>query len=410
MMEPMNTPATHQPLARGLVLVMAVATGLSVASNYYAQPLLPLMRHDLHLSATAAGLLVTVTQAGYALGLVFLLPLGDLLHRRRLTTVMSVLLAGALVLWGVAPGSASLFAAAVATGALSVLAQILVPLAATLASDADRGRVVGLVMSGLLLGILLARTIAGALAAAGSWRTVYLVAAGLVLVQAAVLSRLLPDVPTDVRLSYRRLLASVGALARDEPLLRLRSLYGALSFGAFSVLWTSLAFLLEAPPYHYGPGVIGLFGLIGAAGAIAATAAGRGADRGHSRSLTAGVASLLTACWLPIWLGRTSLAALVAGIVVLDLAAQGMHITNQSEIFRLRPEARSRINSAYMTSYFIGGAAGSAASATVYSTAGWTGVSVVGAAFGGAALLTWVASQLPAGRGREAQREADRAA
>ena len=406
----MNTPARHQPLARSLVLVMAVATGLSVASNYYAQPLLPLMRHDLHLSATAAGLLVTVTQAGYALGLVFLLPLGDLLHRRRLTSVMSVLLAGALVLWGVAPGSASLFAAAVATGALSVLAQILVPLAATLAGEADRGRVVGLVMSGLLLGILLARTIAGALAAAGSWRTVYLVAAGLVLVQAAVLARLLPDVPTEVRLGYGRLLASVVALARQEPLLRLRSLYGALSFGAFSVLWTSLAFLLEAAPYHYGPGVIGLFGLIGAAGAIAATAAGRGADRGHSRLLTAGAATLLTACWLLIWLGRTSLAALVAGIVVLDLAAQGMHITNQSEIFRLRPEARSRINSAYMTSYFIGGAAGSAASAAVYSAAGWTGVSVAGASFGGAALLTLAASQLLAGRRRGAQPEAAREA
>jgi predicted MFS family arabinose efflux permease len=382
-----GTERAQPPLSRALVVLMAVATGLAVANNYYAQPLLPQIARTLHLAGPVAGLVVTVAQGGYALGLMFVLPLGDLLERRRLLVVMGVGTSGALVWLGTAPSGAVLLPAAVAVGALSVQAQLLVPFAATLAAPAERGRVVGQVMSGLLLGILLARTVAGYLAEAGTWRTVYWVAAGAMLIQAAVLAVRLPSLRPAQPLRYPRLIASVPRLLVDEPVLRLRAVYGGLSFGSFSVLWTSLAFLLAGRPYHFSTGTIGLFGLAGAAGALTATVAGRLADRGGARLSTGFGSALLALSWLPIWLGRHSLAALVVGIVLLDVAAQGLHITNQSEIYRLDPAARNRINSAYMTCYFAGGAAGSASSAAAWAAGGWPLVSLLGAIFGVAAVV-----------------------
>jgi predicted MFS family arabinose efflux permease len=243
-----------------------------------------------------------------------------------------------------------------------------------------------------LLGILLARTVAGALAQIGSWRVVYLVAAGLMLVQAAVLRARLPEYREQVQATYGELLLSVVRLLRDEPVLRLRSLYGLLGFATFSVLWTSVAFLL-ADRWHLQPVVIGLFGLVGAAGAAAATFAGRLSDSGHENASTGGSAVLLALSWLPLWLGRSSIAALVVGIVVLDVATQGLHITNQGAIYRLRGDARSRITAAYMVLYFAGGAAGSALSAWVYSGHGWSGVSLVGEAFSFATVVVWAVSR-----------------
>jgi predicted MFS family arabinose efflux permease len=244
-------------------------------------------------------------------------------------------------------------------------------------------------MSGLLLGVLLARTVAGAIAQFWGWRTVYWVAAGLMLLTAAVLRRELPRYRERTALTYPRLLGSIGTILREEPVLRLRAAYGALSFGAFSVLWTALAFLLSGPGYRLGAGTIGLFGLVGAAGAAMASFAGRLTDRGGARLLTAGTSACLVVAWLPIWLGAHSLAALLVGIVLLDVAAQGLHITNQSEIYRLRPDARSRINAAYMTAYFAGGAVASFGSAAAYAASGWPGVCGIGAGFGAAAVLLW---------------------
>lgn len=382
--------ATGKRLDRRLVLVMATATGLSVANNYFAQPLLPVIRSDLGMSAGVAGLVVTIAQLGYAAGLLLVLPLGDLLERRRLTTAMSVVLAVALAGFAAAPDPAMVLVAAFAVGAVSVLAQILVPFAATLAGDAERGRVVGTVMSGLLLGILLARTVAGWVAELGGWRVVYAVAAVAALGQAVALHRSLPESREDTGLGYPRLLGSVVTLLRDEPVLRRRSMLGGLGFGGFSVLWTSIAFLLARPPYGFSSGIIGMFGLAGAAGALAASGAGRLADRGRDRWSTVVGAGLLALCWWPMAAGEHSIALLVVGILLLDLAVQGVHITNQSIIFGLSAEARSRINAAYMTSYFIGGAVGSAVSAAVWATAGWSGVCLVGAGFGAAELITAV--------------------
>jgi len=381
-------------LARSLVVLMAVATGVAVANNYYAQPLLPVMRHDLHLSSAVAGLIVTVAQIGYALGLLLLLPLGDLVERRMLIVVLSLLAAAALLVLGLAPNGGVLLIAALGVGALSVLAQVLVPFAASMAGDAERGRVVGMVMSGLLLGILLARTVAGLIAQAGSWRIVYFVAAALMAVQALVLRARLPRYREHTELSYGGLLLSTLRLLVEERVLRLRALYGLLGFGAFSVLWTSIAFLLH-DRYHQSPAVIGLFGLIGAAGAITANVAGGLSDRGFENATTGVTSALLALSWLPMWLGQHAIGWLVVGIIALDIGAQGLHITNQGAIYRLRPEARSRLTSAYMVLYFAGGAAGSALSAAMYAGHGWAGVSIVGAAFGTAALVVWLLAAVP---------------
>jgi predicted MFS family arabinose efflux permease len=393
--------APRERMNRRLVAVMAVATGIAVANTYYAQPLLPAIGAAFGIGPAASGLIITASQIGYAAGLVFLLPAGDLAERRRLITVTAVCTALALAGAALSPSPVALVAAVAVVGVTSVVAQILVPFAASLASDAERGSVVGTVMSGLLMGILLARTVAGGIAQFWGWRSVYWVAAALMLLTAAVLRRELPRYRERTSLSYPGLLRSIGTILREEPVLRLRAAYGALSFGAFSVLWTSLAFLLSGPGYTMGAGAIGLFGLVGAAGAAMASLAGRLTDRGGARLLTAATSACLVVSWLPIWLGAHHLAALLVGIVLLDVAAQGLHITNQSEIYRLRPDARSRINAAYMTAYFAGGAVASAASAAVYGAFGWTGVSVVGAGFGAAALVLWAVTAL--GRDRRSR-------
>jgi predicted MFS family arabinose efflux permease len=275
------------------------------------------------------------------------------------------------------------------TGVFSVVTQVLVPFAATLAAPEQRGKVVGTVMSGLLLGILLARTVAGGLASLGSWRIVYWVGAAAMLVTAAVLRRALPRYHEPLGLTYPGLIRSIFTLFREEPVLRLRALVGATVFGAFAALWTSMSFLLAAPPYGYSAGAIGLFGLVGMAGALAASGAGHLGDRGHGASATGWGLVILLLSWGALAFAPRSLAALVAGLLLLDLAVQGVHISNQAAIYRIRPEARNRLTAGYMTCYFIGGAAGSTLSASAYGRAGWAGVTVVGAAISAAGLVCW---------------------
>ena len=329
------TPPEEPGMSRGLIAMFAVATGLAVASNYLAQPLLATIRHDLHVGSSVAGLIVTVAQTGYALGLVLLLPLGDLLERRRLITTLAALTAVGLAAAGFAPSIGLLMGATGLVALTSVMAQILVPFAANLTPQARRGQVVGTVMSGLLVGILMARTVAGLVAQVAGWRTVYWVAATCMAALAVLLNRRLPAYREKVTLDYPRLLLSVLSIARREPLLRRRAVYGALAFADFSVLWTTLAFLLAGPHYHYGEAVIGLFGLAGAAGALAASPIGRLNDRGWTVHLTGLMSVLLALSFLLIWLGRTSLFWLIAGVVVVDMASQNLHITNQSQIYRL---------------------------------------------------------------------------
>ncbi|MEY9846239.1 MFS transporter [Streptacidiphilus sp. MAP5-3] len=387
-----SLPSTRdrRGLDRATTLLLSTATGLSVASLYYAQPLLEDIRAALHLSTSGAGLVVTITQIGYALSLLFLVPLGDLLERRRLVTAMCLLSAVALTAVGVAPNAGLLYLFSAVVGLFSTTAQMLVAFAAGLAAPEARGKVVGTVMSGLLLGILLARTAAGYLAELGGWRLVFWVAAGLMVLLAGALRARLPLAPPTSDLRYGALLRSVLSLLREEPVLRLRALYGALTFAGFSVLWTPISLMLAGNPYHFAPDIIGLFGLAGVAGAVAAGLAGRLADRGGARAVTGLCGLLLTVMWLPMGFGQHSLIALIVGIIGYDLACQAMHITNQSEIYRLRPEARSRLTSAYMTCYFSGGVVGSSLASLAYADYGWDGVSVLGAAIGACVCLIWL--------------------
>ena len=380
---------TTQGLSPALILLMSVATGLAVASNYYAQPLLDTIARAFNLSASSAGFIVTAAQLGYAAGLLFLVPLGDMFERRMLIVTMTLLAAGGMLITASSQSLTMMIIGTALTGLFSVVAQILVPLAATLASPEKRGKVVGTIMSGLLLGILLARTVAGLLASLGGWRTVYWVASVLMVVMALALWRGLPKVKQENHLNYPQLLASVFSLFTQDKLLRTRALLGCFTFANFSILWTSMAFLLAAPPFNYSEGVIGLFGLAGAAGALGARPAGGLADKGKSHLTTSAGLILLLLSWAAIWYGHVSVLALIVGILVLDLTVQGVHITNQTVIYRVKPEARNRLTAGYMTSYFIGGAAGSLISASAWQHAGWSGVCAIGAIVATINLLVW---------------------
>ncbi|MGW2024244.1 MFS transporter [Streptomyces decoyicus] len=385
-------------LGRGMLLLMSVAAGLSVAGNYFAQPLLDVIGRDLRLSASTAALVVTVAQVGYGLGLLLLVPLGDLLERRRLAVTLTAATAAFLTVTASAPNAALLLTGTALTGLTSVAAQVVVPYAATLAAPAERGRTVGTVMTGLLLGILLARTAAGLLAELGGWRTVYWVNAALMLLMAVLLRLRLPTLRTTAGLRYPALLRSTLALFAQEPVLRWRGALGALTFAGFSVLWTALAFLMSGPAYGWQESAIGLLGLVGAAGSLSASVGGRLADRGLAHHVTGAAAFLLLGSWGLLAAGGAggawSLASLVAGVIVLDLAAQAVHISNQNLVYAIRPEARNRLNSAYMTSYFVGGAAGSALTSVVWGVAGWGGVCVLGAALALMVVGLWLIDRL----------------
>lgn len=382
---------TRPSISRRLVLVFAAATGLVVANNYYAQSLLATLAHDFNASSGAAGQIVTLTQLGYAVGLLFIVPLGDLLDRRRLILIVLGATVLGLAASALAPSLVWLAALALLVGLTSVAAQIFVPFAADLAPPLRRGRIVGTVMSGLLLGVLMARVFAGVVAqAAGTWRAVYALAALLMLALIGALAFELPRVPRqDGALRYGALLRSVAALAWRDRVLQLRSAYGALGFACFSVLWTTLAFLLAHPPYDYGEAVIGLFGLLGVAGALCASIAGRLADRGWALWSTGAFVLLTVLSFALLAIGGHSVLALELGIVALDLGVQGTHITNQSEIYRASAGARSRITTVYMVSYFVGGALGSATAAALYAARGWTAVCTLGAIYALAAVALW---------------------
>jgi predicted MFS family arabinose efflux permease len=381
---PPDTTGHGQILTRGLVALIAVATGAIVANLYYAQPLLHQVAHDFHRGAGPASSIITATQIGYAAGLLLIVPLGDLHPRRTLVTRLFVIAALSLVACAVAPTLWFFVLASLAVGAASVAGQVMIPFAADLAPAERRGRVVARIMTGLLLGILLARTVSGLVAQAAGWRAIYWLSAALMVCFAVVLWRALPREPPRQARTYRALVGSSLRLLAEEPTLRRRAWHGACAFAAFSVLWTTIAFELsggDASPYHYSNAVIGLFGLVGAAGIIAANLAGSLADAAHSRAATLGAGILLAGSFGLLWIGRTSLAALLVGIVVLDVGTQGMQITNQAMIYALRPDARSRINSAYMVCYFVGGAAGSLGAGAVYAAAGWGGVCLLGVGF-----------------------------
>lgn len=391
-----------QNLGSGVVLLFAIACGLAVGNVYYAQPLLDAMADAFNLSPASIGIVITLTQVGYGVGLVLLVPLGDLLNRRRLIVTQTLLSAASLLMIALATNGIWLLIGMTLTGLLAVVTQVLVAYAATLAIPAQRGRVVGVITSGIVVGILLARTVAGGMADLAGWRAIYLLSAGLTLVMALLLFRVLPkDESPQPATSYAALITSVFSLFREEPVLRQRAILALLTFASAMVLWTPMVLPLAAPPLSLSHSEIGLFGLAGAAGALAAARAGHLADRGLGQWVSGLSLLLMLGSWLPIAFTQSSLWALLLGVITLDLGLQAVHVTSQSMIYSVRPEAQSRLTAGYMLFYSIGSALGSIASTAMYAWAGWPGVCWLGAGINIVALLYWWRTLAPQKRGEQ---------
>jgi predicted MFS family arabinose efflux permease len=390
------TPASAAP-PRGLVLLLALACGLTVANLYYAQPLLPELRRSFRLSEVAAGGLVTATQLGYAAGMVLLVPLGDRLQTRRLASALLWVTSAGLVVAGAAPSFPVLLAGALVSGTTSVVVQILVPFAAGLAPERIRGRIVGRVVSGLLAGVLLSRALSSLLAEAAGWRVVFLGSAGLMAVLAVTLHAALPGHPASTAVSYPELLRSLARLPLRHATLRRRALYQAAMFGAFSAFWSTVSYLLAGPPFHLSQLGIGIFALVGAGGAVIAPLAGRWLDHGHGRVLTAATFVTSAAAFGLAGIGRHSLPLLAVAGVAIDMAVQASFLAGQHAIYRLDPSARARTNSVYLATFFLGGALGSQLGSAAYGAGGWPALTALGAALPVLALLGWLTEQRAAG-------------
>ena len=365
-------------LTRSLLWLFTIAAGVAVANLYYNQPLLPEIARTFGITGARAGIVATLTQAGYAAGLLFLVPLGDVVERRRLVLATLLAVTAALVAVAAAPTFAVLCVASFLVGVTTIAPQLIVPLAAGMAEPAARGRVVGQVMAGLLVGVLGGRVVAGFVGELAGWRAMFAVAAGVMLVLAAVLARLLPPSPPTATMGYPALLRSLWPLVRAHPPVRDAALLGALFFAGFSAFWTTLAFWLKTPPLDYGSNVAGLFGLLGIAGALTAPLAGRLSDRASPRRAIAVAAGVNALAWGVMYLGGTSLIGLAVGVVLLDAGTQAAQVSNQARVYSLPSHAHSRLNTIYMVAYFVGGALGSVLGAAAWEGAGWTGVCGVG--------------------------------
>lgn len=373
-----------------LLWTMSIGAGVSVANLYYIQPLLAIIAGSFHISTSASGSLATVTQAGYAIGMLLLVPLGDVLEKKKFILIMLALVGGSLVAMSAAQGLRTLMAASLLVGVTTVTPQLIVPFAAHLAPQDQRGRVVGTVMSGLFAGILLARTFSGLVASRFGWRMVYLLAAMLTVGLMVAFRILLPrSEPQQRALNYGELLRSLIALVQEEPMLRSSAFFGAMGFGAFSGFWTVLPFRLAEPPYRFGPGAVGLFALLGVSGIIVAPLAGRLADRGRSRlTIGCGLAAILAA-YAVMAFTSAHVAILMAGLILLDLGTTATHISNQARVYSVRPEARNRMTTVYMFGYFCGGAAGSLVAIQGWTRGGWPGLCLAAGSFAIAGLTAY---------------------
>jgi predicted MFS family arabinose efflux permease len=383
-----NTLSNHQHITSSQKYFMAVACGVVVANLYYCQPLLGSLAKTFNVSETAASWINICCQLGYGLGLFFVVPLGDMVSRRKLLIRMQLGAALALCGAALAPGISMLYFFSVCIGIATTACQVFVPLAAHLASDEERGKVIGTLMGGLLSGILLSRTLSGFAADYWGWRSIYWIAAGLMILFAALTFRFIPHEEHSFEGSYRSLMYSLLSLVRTQPVARQSAWIGACLFGAISAFWSTMAFFLEKPPFSYSLSVIGLFGFIGLSGAFVSPLAGRLSDkksplfpmRWGFLAMALGYIVLFKSSW--------SIAVLIVGIMLIDMGLQAAHIPNLTRVSALQPDARTRLNTIYMTSFFIGGTLGSIVGSYAWTIAGWTGVCTVG-------LVLVIAGSLP---------------
>jgi len=384
-----KTPENFLP--RSTIFLFAIACGISVANVYYAQPLLDAMSLSFNITQASAGIIVTVTQVGCAIALIGLVPLGDIYNRRKMLLWQLLALVISLILVASATSKSLMLTGMALLGLLgTAMTQGLLAYAATLAAPSQRGRVVGTAQSGVVIGLLLARTVAGLLADLSGWRLVYFVSAVLAAMMIIILYRKLPDDPSpSQQQSYGKLLLSMLTLFIREPVLRNRSILAMFMFAAFSTFWTALVLPLSGPPHHLSHSAIGSFGLVGVVGILGASRAGKLSDEGRGQWTTGIALLLLLLSWLPIAFMQFSLWALIPGVLLLDLAAQALHVTNQGMIFSIGTQAHSRIVGVYMIFYAIGSGIGSIASTTTYAHWGWTGVCILGAAICCAAIAWW---------------------
>ena len=358
---------------------MTIATGLIVANLYYNQPLLEEIAAAFHITKGKAAQVSVLTQIGYAAGMFFLVPLADMVKRKRLMIIMFAFIVIALIGTATASTINILIVSSFLLGAASMIPQILLPMAAHLANPGERGKKIGVIMSGLLIGILLSRTFSGFVSEYFGWRAVFYIAAGIMLILWLVVWLFLPEVEPDYKGTYKALMASLFSLVKQEPMLRLAAFRGALCFACFSAFWTTVVFLLKQN-FNLGSSVAGEFGLVGAFGAIAAGLMGRLSDKMDAYKLSTYTLLLILVSFIIFFLSAYSIIGLIIGVIVLDMGVQATHISNQAIIFALQPEARNRLNTVYMVSYFLGGAAGTLLATQLWKNYQWNGVCIVGAA------------------------------
>ncbi|SMC21771.1 Predicted arabinose efflux permease, MFS family [Clostridium acidisoli DSM 12555] len=368
-------------LSKSIILLMAITCGVTVANLYYSQPLLSQIANTFHVSQASAGIVSTLTQIGYAFGLFFFVPLGDVKERRSLIIKMLCFIAIALLIVAVAPSYPILLIASFLVGFTTIVPQIIVPFAAHLAKPKERGKIIGIVMSGVLIGILLSRTFSGLIGGKFGWRIVYFCAASFMILFAVLIKKLLPTSIPSSNISYKNLLSSIVPLFKSEPVLREASINGAAMFASFSAFWTALVFLLGTSTYKMGSREAGLFGLVGVAGALIAPFVGKISDKKTPR-FTIGIAiTLSTLSYICFWFLGYKLLGLIIGIILLDIGSQTGLVSNQARIQALNDESRSRINTVFMVFYFMGGAVGSFLGALGWQYYGWHGVCLVGILF-----------------------------